>query len=64
MVQQPMGVKESDLLHDRKEQKLQNYRVKFRQNFEVLPASPFPKFVSEHEKGRSENEGIDEHCLN
>ena len=59
-----MGVKEGDLLHDRKEQKLQKYRVKFWQNFKVLPTTPFPKFVAEHEKGRSENEGIDEDCLN
>ena len=59
-----MGVKEGNLLHDRKEQKLQNYRVKFRQNFEILSASPFPKFVAEHEKGWSENEGIDENSLN
>ena len=63
MVQKPMGIKESNFFHNQKEQKFQNHRVKFWQNFVVLSSTPSPKFVTQGEKERAKNEGVDEDCL-
>ena len=59
-MQKPMWVKERDFFNDKEKYEFHDDIVKFRQSFEILSASPLPKFMTNHKKWGTEYESIDE----